>query len=73
MVGVGLCENFFYKLNCNVKLHGGKSASDISGLTIITFKWTYTEVARVVASNMDEVKHIQVTKTHGDGSIDLWH
>jgi hypothetical protein len=44
VVGVGLHENCFYKLNCNVKLHGGKSANDVNGLTIITLKWTYMEV-----------------------------
>jgi hypothetical protein len=35
---VSLCENCFYTLNCNVKLHGGKSVSDNSGLTIVTLK-----------------------------------
>jgi hypothetical protein len=73
VVGVGLFENCFYKLNCNVKLHGGKSASDINGLTIITLKWTNTEVAWVVPSNMHEVENVQLIATHGDGNIDLWH
>lgn len=66
-------ENCFYKLNCNMKLHGGKNPSDISGLPIIILKWAYMEVIRIVAFNMHEVENVQITKTHGDGSIDLWH
>ncbi len=73
VVGVGLCENRLYRLNCNVKLHGGKSASDINGPTIVIPKQTYAKVARVATFHMHEVENAQVIEAHGGGNIDLWH